>query len=118
MQITYSKSSDLLVLSPEKASKQKSFDSFINKFKTTLETVFHQENNIDQLSIHRGLPLEVLEKIMSAHPMSLCIPKEYGGRGGTVQENLTLLSAASYESLALSLTIGINSALFMQPVAK
>lgn len=118
MQITYSKSSDLFVLTPEKASKQNSFDSFINKFKTTLETVFHQENNIDQLSIHRGLPLEVLEKIMSAHPMSLCIPKEYGGRGGTVQENLTLLSAASYESLALSLTIGINSALFLQPVAK
>ena len=85
MQITYSKSSDSLVLSPEKASKQKSFESFINKFKSTLETAFHQDNDIDQLSIQRGLPKEVLAKIMSAHPMSLCIPKEYGGRGGTVQ---------------------------------
>jgi alkylation response protein AidB-like acyl-CoA dehydrogenase len=55
---------------------------------------------------------------MSTNPLSLCIPKEYGGRGGNVQENLTLLSAASFESLALSLTVGINSALFLQPVAK
>ena len=118
MQITYSKSQDSIVLSPDKNVNQKSFDSFINKFKTTLNTVFHKENDIDQLSIQRGLPFDVLKKIMSANPMSLCIPAEYGGRGGNVQENLTLLSAASYESLALSLTIGINSALFLQPVAK
>jgi len=118
MQITNLKKQDILVLTPEKVVKQISFDSFLNKFKSTLSTVFHIENNIDQLSIQRGLPRDVLEKIMSANPMSLCIPKEYGGRGGNVQENLTLLSAASYESLALSLTIGINSALFLQPVAK
>jgi len=118
MQITYSKSQDTLVLSPENDTKQNSFDSFINKFKSTLNTAFHKENDIDQLSIHRGLPIDVLNKIMTANPMSLCIPAEYGGRGGNVQENLTLLSAASYESLALSLTIGINSALFLQPVAK
>ena len=118
MQIPYLNSSDIVVSPPEKVSKQKSFDSFINKFKSTLVTAFHTENDIDQLSIQRGLPAEVLEKIMSANPMSLCIPKEYGGRGGNVQENLTLLAAASYESLALSLTIGINSALFLQPVAK
>ena len=118
MQIPYSDSSDLLVLSPDKATKQKSFDSFITKFKNTLHTVFHEDNDIDQLSIQRGLPPEVWTEIMSCNPMSLCIPREYGGRGGNVQENLTLLSAASYESLALSLTIGINSALFLQPVAK
>jgi len=118
MQIPYSDSPDLLVLSPDKATKQKSFDSFITKFKNTLHTVFHEDNDIDQLSIQRGLPPEVWTEIMSCNPMSLCIPREYGGRGGNVQENLTLLSAASYESLALSLTIGINSALFLQPVAK
>jgi len=118
MQITYSETPDLLVLSPEKSIKQSSFDSFLNKFKTTLHSVFHEDNNLDQLSIQRGLPPEVWSEIMSCNPLSLCIPKEYGGRGGNVQENLTLLSAASYESLALSLTIGINSALFLQPVAK
>jgi len=118
MQILYSKSSDKLVIPPEKVVTQNTFDSFLNKFKSTLKTVFHKENDIDQLSIQRGLPGDVLEKIMSTNPLSLCIPQEYGGRGGNVQENLTLLSAASYESLALSLTIGINSALFLQPVAK
>lgn len=118
MQISYLKSPELLDISPEKNVKQKSFESFINKFKSTLNTVFHKDNDIDQLSIQRGLPVDVLEKIMYTNPLSLCIPKEYGGRGGNVQENLNLLSAASYESLALSLTIGINSALFLQPVAK
>ena len=116
--MTYSNSLDLLVSSPKKVVNQNSFDSFINNFKSTLDTVFNKENDMNQLGIHRGLPKEVLEKIMSTNPMSLCIPKQYGGRGGNVQENLTLLSAASYESLALSLTIGINSALFLQPVAK
>ena len=118
MQITNSTSSDTFVLSPEKVTPQKTFESYLNKFKTTLHTVFHQENDIDQLSIQRGLSPEIWHDIMFSNPLSLCIPKEYGGRGGNVQENLTLLSAASYESLALSLTIGINSALFLQPVAK
>jgi alkylation response protein AidB-like acyl-CoA dehydrogenase len=35
-----------------------------------------------------------------------------------MHENIGLLAAASYESLALSLTFGINSALFLQPVGK
>jgi alkylation response protein AidB-like acyl-CoA dehydrogenase len=118
MQIINPEFQNAVVLSPDKVVKHESNDSFINKFKSTLHSVFHNEYDIDQLSIERGLPPEVLEKIMSTNPMSLCIPKEYGGRGGNVQENLTLLSAASYESLALSLTIGINSALFLQPVAK
>jgi alkylation response protein AidB-like acyl-CoA dehydrogenase len=55
---------------------------------------------------------------MSVNPLSVGIPKEYGGRGGLMYENIGLLAAASYESLALSLTFGINSALFLQPVGK
>jgi alkylation response protein AidB-like acyl-CoA dehydrogenase len=55
---------------------------------------------------------------MSVNPLSVGIPKEYGGRGGLMRENLALLATASYESLALSLTFGINSALFLQPVGK
>jgi alkylation response protein AidB-like acyl-CoA dehydrogenase len=50
--------------------------------------------------------------------LSVGIPKQYGGRGGLMHENIGLLAAASYESLALSLTFGINSALFLQPVGK
>ena len=94
------------------------FNDYLAKFKSVLQTVFHDENDINLMSIQRGMQPEVLQKIMSCQPMSLVIPVEYGGRGGNVQENLQLLSAASYESLALSLTMGINSALFLQPVIK
>lgn len=94
------------------------FEQFIEKFKATLHQQFHQEEDINQLSISRGLPPTVLKEIMACNPLSVVIPTEYGGRGTKVHELLTLLSAASYESLALSLTLGINSALFLQPVAK
>jgi alkylation response protein AidB-like acyl-CoA dehydrogenase len=70
------------------------------------------------MGITRGIPTKVLGQIMDCNPLSVAIPTEYGGRGGKVQESLELLSAASYESLALSLTLGINSALFLQPFAK
>ena len=94
------------------------FSEFIKDFETTLHDLFHKENNINQLSLERGLPAEVLNKIMSKKPLSVAIPSEYGGRGGHVKECLEILSAASYESLSLSLTFGINIALFLEPVAK
>lgn len=102
----------------EEGEQVQSFESFIQQFKTTLKKVFHDENDIEQMSITRGIPTEVLGQIMSCNPLSVSIPSEYGGRGGKVQESLELFSAASYESLALSLTLGINSALFLQPFAK
>ena len=64
------------------------------------------------------MPPFVMREVMSGNPLSVNIPEEFGGRGGKVEEILALLSAASYESLALSLTLGINSALFLQPLAK
>ncbi|MGC1633776.1 MAG: acyl-CoA dehydrogenase family protein, partial [Gelidibacter sp.] len=94
------------------------FSEFIKDFETTLHDLFHKENNINQLSLERGLPAEVLNKIMFKKPLSVAIPSEYGGRGGHVKECLEILSAASYESLSLSLTFGINIALFLEPVAK
>lgn len=101
-----------------KNHQSETFDEYLSRFKSTLRTVFHDENDINQMSIQRGMQPDVLQKIMECNPMSLVIPAQYGGRGGNVQENLRLLSAASYESLALSLTMGINSALFLQPVIK
>ncbi len=98
--------------------QQTTFENFLNDFKTTIKRLFREENDINQMSIKRGLPSEILHEIMRSNPLSLSIPKEYGGRGGTVSENMQLLSAASYESMALSLTLGINSALFLQPFAK
>lgn len=93
------------------------FFNFLENFKAKLRQVFHLSGNVDEMSSHRGFPRQMNE-IMSCNPLSVCIPKKYGGRGGYVHENLSVLSAASYESLGLSLTLGINSSLFLQPVAK
>ncbi len=94
------------------------FSEFISALKSKMKLVFHERGDIDQLSLKRGLPLFVLREIMSVNPLAVGIPKEYGGRGGVMNENIALLATASYESLALSLTLGINSALFLQPFGK
>jgi len=94
------------------------FDTFISTFKNALKKAFYEQHDINELSLARGLPPEVWTVIMQASPLSVAIPKEYGGRGAVVKECLSLLSAASYESLPLSLTFGINIALFLEPLAK
>ncbi|MGD1946983.1 MAG: acyl-CoA dehydrogenase family protein [Croceivirga sp.] len=94
------------------------FSAYIKKFQETLRTVFHERYDIDEFSKERGLPPVVLRDIMADNPLSVGIPNEYGGRGVQVKECLDVLAAASYESLPLSLTFGINIALFLEPVAK
>ena len=66
----------------------------------------------------RGFPPLVLNEIMAQNPLSVVIPSKYGGREGGAKECLAILDAASYESLPLSLTLGINLALFLSPVSK
>jgi alkylation response protein AidB-like acyl-CoA dehydrogenase len=95
-----------------------SFPEFIENLKAKMKLVFHTRADVNQLSLKRGLPPFALREIMSVNPLSVGIPTQYGGRGGLMHENIGLLAAASYESLALSLTFGINSALFLQPVGK
>ncbi len=94
------------------------YPAFLETFKTTLENVFRIREDINQLSVHRGLPPYVLRDVMASDPFSTFIQVEDGGRGGCVHEGIALLEAASYESLALSLIFGINWALFIQPVTK
>ncbi|WP_319482915.1 acyl-CoA dehydrogenase family protein [uncultured Draconibacterium sp.] len=94
------------------------FSQFLESLKEKMKQVFHVRADIDQLSLKRGLPPFVMREIMSVNPLSVGIPTQYGGRGGVMKENLGLLATASYESLALSLTFGINSALFLQPFGK
>ena len=94
------------------------FSEFIDVLKEKMKLVFHTRADADQLAIKRGLPPFVMREIMTANPLSVGIPKAFGGRGGIMKENIGLLAAASYESLALSLTFGINSALFLQPFGK
>lgn len=96
----------------------KPFSLLLDEFKASMRRAFHGADHIDKFSSTRGLPPAVLSEIMSGNPLSLCIPKEFGGFGGTVKENIAFVSEVSYESLPLALTMGINSALFIQPVVK
>lgn len=94
------------------------FSDYLKEFEETLKYLFHEKADINKLSLERGLPPEIMSGIMSNAPLSVAIPTEFGGRGSIVKECLGILAAASYESLSLSLTFGINIALFLEPLAK
>jgi alkylation response protein AidB-like acyl-CoA dehydrogenase len=94
------------------------FDTFRDAFREKLRNVFSRRADFNEISTQRGLPPFVMREIQSLTPLSVFIPEEYGGRGGHVHECQAILATASYESLALSLTLGINGALFLQPLTK
>ncbi len=94
------------------------FDTFLEDYRARLHHAFHVRSDVDELSLKRGVPPHILREIRSSDPFKVYIPEEYGGRGGRIHEGLAVLAASSYESLALSLTFGINWALFLQPLAK
>ncbi|TYP94714.1 Acyl-CoA dehydrogenase [Fodinibius salinus] len=92
------------------------FSSFITRYKTKLHNLFNVQNDIDEISLDRGLPRDIIDEAMNCKPLSVFIPEEYGGRGAQTHEALSMLEVSSYESLPLSLMMGINGALFLQPV--
>lgn len=94
------------------------FCSFLDDFRERLQHVFHVRGDADRAGLERGLDPYMMREVQRSTPLSVFIPEEHGGRGGHVHECQAVLEAASYESLALSLTIGINGALFLQPVSK
>ena len=92
------------------------FSEFINRYKNKLHNLFNVKDDINEISLSRGLPDDIFEEVMECNPLSVFIPEEYGGRGAETHEALAMLEASSYESLPLSLMMGINGALFLQPV--
>lgn len=99
-------------------TEQISFSAFLANFKNTLKSVFYERDNIELFVQKRGFPALVLRDIMATNPLSVAIPEAYGGRGVHLKECIGIMDAASYESLPLSLTFGINMALFLEPVVK
>jgi alkylation response protein AidB-like acyl-CoA dehydrogenase len=91
---------------------------YLDAFKAKLKHVYHDRGDVHTMALKRGTPPFVMREVMGMNPLAMGIPAEYGGRGGDIQETLALLEAASYESLSLSLMLGINIGLFLQPVAK
>jgi len=102
----------------EQNTRNVPFELFLDNLKAKMKHVFHIRADINKMALKRGMPPFVMREIMSMNPLSVGIPSEFGGRGCRMEENIALLEAAAYESLALSLTFGINSALFLQPVGK
>ena len=102
----------------EVSTEETSFDRYLSDYKATLRHVFSSRGDIERFSLDRGIPPYVMREILSRDPLSVFVPTEYGGRGIKPYECQAVLAASSYESLALSLTVGINGALFLQPVAK
>jgi len=94
------------------------FESFLATFRSRLQHVLHARADVDRLALDRGLPPHVIREIRADDPFAAFIPEKYGGRGGDIAEGLGVLTAASYESLALSMIFALNWSLFLQPVAK
>jgi alkylation response protein AidB-like acyl-CoA dehydrogenase len=93
------------------------FASFIEAFRAKIATLFTERNDENKMGVTRGLPPYVLRQVLDENPLKVYIPTEYGGRGGKIHEMLTLAETSSYQSLPLSLLLGINGGLFLQPVA-
>ncbi|MGN0002537.1 MAG: acyl-CoA dehydrogenase family protein [Sphingobacterium composti] len=94
------------------------FKTYIDDFAKHLRELFRNEYDFNKISLNRDLPADFKAKIMAKNPLAVAIPELHGGRGVNVKECLGVLSAASYESLSLSLMFGINIALFLEPLAK
>lgn len=94
------------------------FSSYLNSFKETLRNVFSGEPYSLDLNFNRGLSRQYQRQIMTSKPLAAFIPEEYGGRGVNMKECLSILETSSYQSLPLSLMLGINGGLFLQPVGK
>lgn len=94
------------------------FSEYIKNFEEKLKLLFRGKDNTDQFDLAAKLPPSILKEILAEQPLAAAIPEEYGGNGSVVKECLSVLAAASYESLPLSLTFGINIALFLEPLSK
>lgn len=93
------------------------FQRFLEDYKQKLFNIFSEKKDAEEQTLVRGIEETTLKEIMDLSPLSSFIPSKYGGYGGNTAEALAMLEASSYESLPLSLMMGINGALFLQPIA-
>ncbi|MDR9419973.1 acyl-CoA dehydrogenase family protein [Gracilimonas sp.] len=93
------------------------FQDFLKDYKEKLFSIFSENKDAQENTLVRGIEDSTLKEILDLSPLAAFIPSEYGGHGGHTAEALSMLEASSYESLPLSLMMGINGALFLQPMA-
>ena len=97
---------------------KEAFTSFLGRYTEKLATLFEDRADADRLNLERGAPPYLLQRMRETDPLAVYIPEAYGGRGGSVAEGQAVLEATGYESLALTLMVGINGGLFLQPLSK
>jgi alkylation response protein AidB-like acyl-CoA dehydrogenase len=113
------KNRSILQLEQNRTSNQlDTFEEFIRNYREVLAKVFREPQNHKTVSLQRGVPPMLMRDVMQCRPLRVFIPEEHGGFGGDVSQCLAMLEASSYESLPLSLMMGINGALFIQPVTR
>jgi alkylation response protein AidB-like acyl-CoA dehydrogenase len=95
-----------------------SFADFIESYREKLTHLFETRVCADEMNLQRGVPPFVLQRFRDVDPLAVYVPEAYGGRGGSIAHSMTVLEETSYRSLPLSLVVGINGGLFLQPVAK
>ncbi|WP_412063357.1 acyl-CoA dehydrogenase family protein [Rubrivirga sp. IMCC45206] len=103
---------------PVAARAKESFADFVSAYRDRLGHLFGSRHDADRTGVDRGVPPFVIQRFRDVDPLSVYIPEAYGGRGGTIGHSMTMLEETSYHSLPLSLVLGINGGLFLQPVAK
>lgn len=67
----------------QQIDQQPSFPIFLQTFKDKLRNIYHDRENLNQLSAQRGLPPYVLREVMACNPFSTFIGTEFGGRRGS-----------------------------------
>ncbi len=97
---------------------RESFSDFVEAYRDKLAHLFGTRHDLDSGGTERGVAPFVIQRFRDVDPLSVYVPEAYGGRGGTIGHSLTVLEETSYHSLPLSLIVGINGGLFLQPVAK
>ncbi len=94
------------------------FSDFVASYRERLGHLFGTRHDADRAGPDRGVAPFVIHRFRDVDPMSVYVPEAYGGRGGSIGHSMTMLEETSYHSLPLSLILGINGGLFLQPVAK
>ena len=73
-------------MTTQKMAEHISFSEFLSSFRKTLKHAFYERDNIERFIQKRRFPALVFRDIMATNPLSVRIPKKYGGRGIEVKE--------------------------------
>jgi alkylation response protein AidB-like acyl-CoA dehydrogenase len=101
---------------PEVATRP--FTEFLTDFPACLGAELRVRPGEEAWDFERRAGPGLLSSFSASGALSYFVPAEFGGGGAGPKEVLSILEAASYESLPLGLAVGINIGLFIQPLSK